>query len=48
MSTLSISGLNVFFATENGPLHALKDVGFEVPDRKIVGIVANPDAASPR
>ena len=39
MSTLSISGLNVFFATENGPLHALKDVGFEVPDRKIVGIV---------
>ena len=39
MSTLSISGLNVFFTTENGPLHALKDVGFEVPDRKIVGIV---------
>lgn len=39
MSTLSISGLNVFFSTEDGPLHALKDVGFEVPERKIVGIV---------
>lgn len=39
MSTLSISGLNVFFSTEDGPLHALKDVAFEVPERKIVGIV---------
>ena len=39
MSTLSISGLNVTFATEAGPLHALKDVSFEVPERRIVGIV---------
>lgn len=39
MSTLSISGLNVFFSTEDGPLHALKDVGFDVEERKIVGIV---------
>lgn len=39
MSTLSISGLNVFFSTEDGPLHALKDVGFDVPEHKIVGIV---------
>lgn len=39
MSTLSISGLNVTFTTEDGPLHALKDVAFEVPDRKTVGIV---------
>ena len=39
MSTLSISGLNVFFSTEDGSLHALKDVAFDVPERKIVGIV---------
>jgi oligopeptide/dipeptide ABC transporter ATP-binding protein len=39
MSTLNISGLNVFFSTEDGPLHALKDVGFDVPERRIVGIV---------
>lgn len=39
MSTLSISGLNVLFSTEDGPLHALKDVGFEVPEKRIVGIV---------
>lgn len=39
MTTLSISGLNVFFSTEDGPLHALKDVGFDVPERRIVGIV---------
>lgn len=39
MSTLSISGLNVYFSTEDGPLHALKDVGFDVPERRIVGIV---------
>jgi oligopeptide/dipeptide ABC transporter ATP-binding protein len=39
MSTLNISGLNVFFSTEGGPLHALKDVGFDVPERSIVGIV---------
>lgn len=39
MNTLSISGLNVFFSTEDGPLHALKDVAFDVPERRIVGIV---------
>ena len=39
MSILSICGLNVFFSTEDGALHALKDVGFEVPERRIVGIV---------
>ena len=32
MNTLSISGLNVFFSTEDGPLHALKDVAFDVPE----------------
>jgi oligopeptide/dipeptide ABC transporter ATP-binding protein len=39
MSTVSISGLNVWFTTEDGPLHALKDVSFEVPERRIVGVV---------
>ncbi len=39
MSTLAISGLNVVFSTEDGPLHALKDVTFDVPERRIVGIV---------
>lgn len=39
MSTLSISGLNVTFSTEDGPLHALKDVSFDVQERRIVGIV---------
>lgn len=39
MQTLSISGLNVVFSTEDGPLHALKDVSFDVPARRIVGIV---------
>jgi len=39
MTTLSISNLNVFFSTEDGPLHALKDVTFDVPERRIVGIV---------
>lgn len=39
MSTLTIDGLNVSFSTEDGPLHALKDVSFEVPENRIVGIV---------
>ncbi len=39
MTTLSIDGLNVWFSTEDGPLHALKDVSLEVPERRIVGIV---------
>ena len=39
MATLSISGLHVWFSTEAGPLHALKDVSFDVPERRIVGIV---------
>ena len=39
MDTLNIFGLNVVFSTEDGPLHALKDVGFTIPERRIVGIV---------
>ena len=39
MSAFRISGLNVTFSTEDGPLHALKDVSFDVPERSIVGIV---------
>ena len=39
MNTLSVTGLNVVFSTEAGPLLALKDVTFDVPDRRIVGIV---------
>ncbi len=39
MTTLSVSGLNVWFSTEDGPLHALKDVTFDIPERRIVGIV---------
>jgi oligopeptide/dipeptide ABC transporter ATP-binding protein len=39
MTVLSIRDLNVTFSTEAGPLHALKDVSFDVPDRRIVGIV---------
>ena len=39
MPTLRLSSLNVRFATEEGSLHALKDVGLEVPERSIVGVV---------
>ncbi|MBF9029749.1 ATP-binding cassette domain-containing protein [Rhodobacterales bacterium HKCCE3408] len=39
MSVLAIETLNVTFSTEAGPLHALKDVSFTVPERRIVGIV---------
>ena len=39
MTTLSIDNLNVSFSTEAGPLHALKDVSFDVPENRIVGIV---------
>lgn len=39
MSVLSVSGLNVSFETEGGRLHALRDVSFEVPAHRIVGIV---------
>jgi peptide/nickel transport system ATP-binding protein len=39
MTVLSIRDLNVTFSTEAGPLHALKDVSFDVPERRIVGIV---------
>jgi len=39
MTVLSIQNLNVAFTTEGGDLHALKDVSFEVPERRIVGIV---------
>ncbi len=39
MTTLAIDRLNVSFSTEDGPLHALKDVSFDVPENRIVGIV---------
>lgn len=39
MTTLTIDRLNVSFSTEDGPLHALKDVSFDVPENRIVGIV---------
>lgn len=39
MTVLSIHNLNVTFSTEGGDLHALKDVSFDVPERRIVGIV---------
>ena len=39
MSILTISDLNVSFATDHGDLHALRDVSFDIPDRRIVGIV---------
>ena len=39
MTTLAINSLNVTFATEAGPLHALKNVSFDIPENRIVGIV---------
>ena len=39
MSVLSVTDLNVTFSTEDGPLHALRDVTFDVPRGRIVGIV---------
>ncbi|MCP9483304.1 ABC transporter ATP-binding protein [Shimia sp. CNT1-13L.2] len=39
MTVLSINDLNVMFSTESGDLHALRDVSFDVPERRIVGIV---------
>ena len=39
MTVLSISDLNVHFATDGGNLHALRDVSFDVPEARIVGIV---------
>ncbi|WP_171229329.1 ABC transporter ATP-binding protein [Ruegeria sp. HKCCA4008] len=39
MTTLRIENLNVSFSTESGPLHALKNVSFDVPENRIVGIV---------
>ncbi len=39
MTTLVIDRLNVTFSTDEGPLHALKDVSFDVPENRIVGIV---------
>ena len=40
MTTLAIKdNLNVNFSTEDGPLHALKNVSFDVPENRIVGIV---------
>lgn len=39
MTTLRIDNLNVTFSTEAGPLHALKNVSFDVPKDRIVGVV---------
>lgn len=39
MTALSITDLNVIFSTEDGPLHALKNVSFDVPRDRIVGLV---------
>lgn len=39
MTTLAIDKLNVSFSTEAGSLHALKNVSFDVPEQRIVGIV---------
>lgn len=39
MTTLAIDNLNVTFSTEAGPLHALKNVSFDIPENRIVGIV---------
>ncbi len=39
MNVLEIQDLNVTFATEGGPLHALRNVSFDVPDHRIVGVV---------
>ncbi|MFZ1728156.1 MAG: ABC transporter ATP-binding protein [Albidovulum sp.] len=39
MNVLEISDLNVSFSTEEGVVHALKDVSFIVPERRVVGVV---------
>lgn len=39
MTVLAINDLNVSFSTVVGNLHALRDVSFDVPERRIVGIV---------
>lgn len=39
MTVLAVSDLNVHFATEGGDLHALRDVSFVVPQRRVVGVV---------
>ncbi|MDE0211995.1 MAG: ABC transporter ATP-binding protein [Boseongicola sp.] len=39
MTVLAIKDLNVTFSTEGGRLHALKNVSFDVPERRIVGVV---------
>ncbi len=39
MTVLAVSDLNVHFATEGGDLHALRDVSFVVPERRVVGVV---------
>ncbi len=39
MTVLAIKDLNVTFSTEGGQLHALKNVSFDVPERRIVGVV---------
>ena len=39
MTVLTVSDLNVHFTTESGDLHALRDVSFVVPEKRVVGVV---------
>ena len=39
MTVLTLAELNVSFSTEDGDLHALRDVSFDVPEHRIVGVV---------
>ncbi|MYJ52734.1 MAG: ATP-binding cassette domain-containing protein, partial [Gammaproteobacteria bacterium] len=39
MNVLGIRNLNVTFGTEGGPLRALRNVSFDVPRHRIVGVV---------
>ena len=39
MKALKIENLNTTYSSENGIIHALKDVSLEVPEQRIVGIV---------
>ena len=39
MSVLSVNGLTVSFTTDGGTLTALRDVSFDIPDQRIVGVV---------
>ena len=38
-SVLAFENLSIDFETPTGPVHAVRNVNFEVPDNKVVGIV---------